>query len=57
MLQLVEEGKAVKAIANILHLSNKTVEFHKTQIMCELNLHSTAELTKYAVAHGMVSLE
>jgi DNA-binding NarL/FixJ family response regulator len=57
VLQLVAEGKAVKDIANILNLSSKTVEFHKTKIMRELNLHSTVELTKYAVAHGMVSSE
>jgi DNA-binding NarL/FixJ family response regulator len=57
VLQLVAEGKAVKDIANILHVSSKTVEFHKTKIMRELNLHSTVELTKYAVAHGLVSPE
>ena len=57
VLQLVAEGKAVKDIANILNVSSKTVEFHKTKIMRELNLHSTVELTKYAVAHGMVSSE
>lgn len=50
VLQLVAEGKSVKDIANILSLSSKTVEFHKTQIMRGLNLHSTVELTKYAVA-------
>ena len=57
VLQLVAEGNAVKEIANILNLSSKTVEFHKTKIMRELNLHSTVELTKYAVAHGLVSSE
>jgi DNA-binding NarL/FixJ family response regulator len=57
VLQLVAEGRAVKESADILHLSTKTVEFHKTQIMRELNLHSTPELTKYAIAHGLVSLE
>lgn len=57
VLQLVAEGEAVKDIANILNVSNKTVEFHKTKIMRELNLHSTVELTKYAVAHGLASQE
>jgi len=56
VLQLAAEGKAVKEIADILHLSTKTVEFHKTQIMRELKLRSTPELTKYAIAHGIVSL-
>jgi len=57
VLQLVAEGKAVKDIASILNVSSKTVEFHKTKIMRELNLHSTVELTKYAVAHRLVSPE
>jgi len=57
VLQLVAEGKVVKDIANMLNISGKTVEFHKAKIMRELNLHSTVELTKWAVAHGMVSLE
>ena len=57
VLQLVAEGKAVKDIANILNLSSKTVEYHKTKIMRELNLHSPVELTKYAVAHGIVTSE
>ena len=55
VLQLVAEGHAVKEIANVLNLSPKTVEYHKTKIMRELNLHSTVELTQYAVTHGMVS--
>ncbi len=57
VLQLVAEGKAVKEIAKILNVSRKTVEFHKTKMMRELGLHSTVELTKYAVAQGLVSTE
>jgi len=57
VLQLVAEGKSAKEIGKILNISGKTVEFHKTKIMRQLNLHSTAELTHYAVSHGMVSLE
>jgi DNA-binding NarL/FixJ family response regulator len=56
VLQLVAEGKSVKEIAAILGVSVKTVEFHKTRIMDELDLHSTAELTKYAIAHHLISL-
>lgn len=56
VLQLVAEGKSAKTIASILHISVKTVEFHKARIMDLLDLHSTAELTKYAVAEGLVSL-
>jgi DNA-binding NarL/FixJ family response regulator len=56
VLQLVAEGKAVKEIAGALNIASKTVEFHKTAIMRTLNLHTTADLTKYAVKHGLVSL-
>ncbi len=56
VLQLVAEGKGTKDIASLLKISVKTVEFHKFRIMDELDLHSTAELTKYAIAEGLVSL-
>lgn len=56
VLQLVAEGKAIKEIAALLDISVKTVEFHKTRITEQLDLHSTAELTKYAIAHRLVSL-
>jgi DNA-binding NarL/FixJ family response regulator len=56
VLQLVAEGKSTKAIATLLHISVKTVEFHKARVMDLLDLHSTADLTKYAVAEGLVSL-
>jgi len=55
VLQLVAEGKSTKEIATILNISVKTVEFHKSHIMQQLDLHTTAELTKYAIAHGLAS--
>jgi DNA-binding NarL/FixJ family response regulator len=54
VLQLVAEGKAAKEIAAVLGISVKTVEFHKAAIMDELGMRSTAELTRYAIAHGIV---
>lgn len=57
VLQLVAEGKSLKEIAAILGISVKTVEFHKSRIMDGLDRHTTAELTRYAVAHGLVSYE
>jgi DNA-binding NarL/FixJ family response regulator len=54
VLQLVAEGRSVKEIAATLTVSVKTVEYHKAQIMEQLNLHTTAELTKYAIAHGVI---
>jgi DNA-binding NarL/FixJ family response regulator len=55
VLQLVAEGMTVKEIASALILSPKTVEFHKSQIMTQLDLHTTAELTKYALVHGLLA--
>ena len=55
VLQLVAEGKAAKEIAAIVGISVKTVEFHKAAIMEELGLRTTAELTRYALQHGIVS--
>jgi DNA-binding NarL/FixJ family response regulator len=56
VLQLVAEGMAVKEIASALAIAPKTVEFHKTAIMRTLSLFTTADLTKYAVRHGLASL-
>jgi len=55
VLQLVAEGRSLKEIASILCVSVKTVEFHKTRIGKQLGLHTIADLTKYAVSHGLVS--
>jgi two-component system response regulator NreC len=57
VLQLIAEGKTTKEIAVRLNVSVKTVETHRRQIMDKLNLHSIAELTKYAVRTGIASLE
>lgn len=53
VLQLVAEGHAAKEIAARLSVSPKTVVFHKTNVMAKLGLHTTAELTKYAIRHGI----
>ncbi|MBX3303804.1 MAG: response regulator transcription factor [Nitrospira sp.] len=53
ILQLVAEGLTLKEIASTLGLSPKTVEYHKSKLMEQLDLHTTAELTKYALAHGL----
>ncbi len=54
VLQLLAEGKSAKEIAGVLRISTKTVEFHKACIMDVLGLRTTAELTRYAVANGIV---
>ena len=57
VLQLVAEGTSTKQIALKLHVSTKTVEANRRQIMQKLDLHSVAELTKYAVREGLTPLE
>jgi DNA-binding NarL/FixJ family response regulator len=54
---LLAEGRSMKAIAYILALSEKTVEFHKHQIRESFNLHSTADLVLFAVKQGLVSIK
>ncbi|HXX57325.1 MAG TPA: response regulator transcription factor [Thermodesulfovibrionales bacterium] len=56
VLQLMAEGKATKEIASHLHVSIKTVETHRMNIMTKLDIHSVAELTKYAIREGLTSL-
>ncbi len=55
VLQLVAEGKSNKEVAAILRISVKTVDFHKAGIMDELGLRTTAELTRYAIEHGIAT--
>ena len=57
VLQLLAEGKTVKQIASQLYLSIKTCHTHRKQIMDKLNIHSIAELTKYALREGLTSLK
>jgi two-component system NarL family response regulator len=57
VVQLLAEGKTSKEIGSRLHVSVKTVEAHRRNIMRKLDLHSVAELTKYAVREGLTSLE
>jgi len=57
VLQLMAEGQATKEVARTLHVSVKTVETHRAKIMDKLNLHSVAELTKYAIREGLTSVE
>jgi DNA-binding NarL/FixJ family response regulator len=55
VLQLIAEGKTSPQIANLLHISVKTVETHRQQIMVKLKIKSIAELTKYAIREGLTS--
>ena len=55
VLQLVALGRTAKEIANALGLSVKTAVFHKMAVMNKLGLRTTADLTRYALEHGILS--
>jgi DNA-binding NarL/FixJ family response regulator len=57
VLQLVAEGQSRKEISGILNISVKTVEFHKRQLTRKLNLQTTADFTRYAIEHGIITAE
>jgi DNA-binding NarL/FixJ family response regulator len=51
VVQLVAEGRSMKEIANILHITPRTVAFHKYRIMSQLHIRTTAELVRFAIKH------
>jgi two-component system, NarL family, response regulator NreC len=53
VLRLIVKGQRMKEIAANLHLSTRTVETHKYEMMQTLDLHSTAELVRYALDHRL----
>ncbi len=57
VLQLIAEGNSTKEIAYKLHVSVKTIESHRQNIMTKLGIHNLAGLTKFAVREGLTSLE
>jgi DNA-binding NarL/FixJ family response regulator len=57
VLQLVAEGRSAKETAAILHLSAKTVDGYRRQIMDKLGIYSIAGLVKYAIREGLTSAE
>lgn len=57
VLQLVVEGKSSKEIANIIHLSPKSVETYRSRLMQKLNVNDLPGLVKFAIQHGITTLE
>ncbi|MCX7172132.1 MAG: response regulator transcription factor [Proteobacteria bacterium] len=55
VLQLLVDGSTSAEIADRLHIATSTVEVHRRNIMRKLDLHSVAELTKYAIRQGLIS--
>ncbi len=54
ILQLVAEGKTTKQIAEILGVSVKTAESHRSRLMAKLDIHEIAGLVRYAIRQGMI---
>jgi DNA-binding NarL/FixJ family response regulator len=57
VLQLLAEGKTTKQMALQLKVVDKTIEKHRQRIIEKLDIHSIAELTKYAIREGITSAE
>jgi len=57
VLQLLAEGKRTKEIASDLHVSVKTIETHRQNIMQKLDIYTIAGLTRYAIREGLTSLD
>lgn len=55
VLQLLAEGKSNKEIAGVLGISVKTAETHRANIMLKLNVHSIADLVRYAVRNNIIA--
>lgn len=53
VLTLIARGGSAKDIANKLNISVRTAEFHRAAIMQRLGLHSTAQMTRYALSHNL----
>jgi two-component system response regulator NreC len=57
VLKLIAEGNTNQDIADLLCLSRKTVETHRSNIMDKLDLHKVTDLVKYAIRDGLVGLD
>jgi len=55
ILVLLAKGYTNAEIAPILNISSKTVDYHRTNLMKKLNLHSKVDLTKYAIRRGLIN--
>src|SRR5262245_3641387 len=56
VLQLLAEGHTMKEVARILHITPRTVAFHKYGMMAQLGIKSSAELVQYAIKQRVVSV-
>jgi DNA-binding NarL/FixJ family response regulator len=54
ILKLLAEGRSKKEISNLLYISPRTVDTHRTNILKKLNLKNLADLVKYAIQQGLI---
>ena len=57
VLQLLAEGKKTAQVGELLHVSAKTVETHRSNIMKKLEVNTLADLTRYAIREGLISVD
>jgi DNA-binding NarL/FixJ family response regulator len=57
ILQLIAEGQTTKAIAFVLNLSPKTVEYHRAKLMERLNIYDVPGLVRFALQSGLIAQE
>lgn len=57
ILQLISEGYTNNNIAKMMHISVKTVERHRTNLMAKLGVHNLVELVRYAIKHKLILLD
>jgi DNA-binding NarL/FixJ family response regulator len=57
VIQLLAEGRSMKAVADALHITPRTVAEHKYKVMELLQLKSNSDLVQYAIKHGIISLQ
>jgi len=55
IVQLIAEGKSTKEAANLLGISEKTAETHRTNLMRKLDIHSVSELVRYAIRNQLIN--
>jgi DNA-binding NarL/FixJ family response regulator len=55
VLQMLAEGRSMKEVAYALHITHRTVRFHKVRMMEELGIRTNAELVQYAMKHAVIS--
>jgi DNA-binding NarL/FixJ family response regulator len=56
IIQLISEGKNTKEMAHLLHLSTKTIETHRRNIMNKINCRGVADLTRFAIKEGIIAV-